>query len=365
MDQNPINLDDFEVLARGCLPRASFDYFCGGAGDERSLVANRGAYDRWWLRPRSLVDVSTIDLRTTVVGRQMPSPIVIAPMAFHRLAHPEGELATARGAASRDCTFVLSTAASSSLEEVAATGPGPRWFQLYVYKDRALARHLVDRAEAAGFDALVLTVDTPHLGRRERDIRNLFTLPPGVELRNFTARPQLAMPTDASGRSAYKSFADYVHDQLDDSLTWEGVEWLRANARLPVIVKGILTAEDAALAVEHGCSGVIVSNHGGRQLDGSIPPIEALPEVVDAVAGRADVLVDGGVRRGTDVVKAIALGAKAVLVGRPILYALATSGEAGVVRALDLLSDELRLAMRLCGRTAIGQLDRSLLRRAT
>jgi 4-hydroxymandelate oxidase len=280
------------------------------------------------------------------MGTEVSAPILVAPTAYHCLADAEGECATARAAAAARTVLCASTLATRTLEEIAAaSGAGPRWFQLYVFKDRAVSERLVRRAEAAGYAALVLTVDTPRLGRREKDVKNGFGLPPGLRLANFDG--ELARePAHAPGVSG---IALYARDQLDDSLTWEALAWLRGITKLPVLVKGVLAAEDARLAVEHGASGVIVSNHGGRQLDGVLATADALPEVVAAVDGRAEVYVDGGVRRGADVLRALALGARAVLVGRPVLWGLAARGEAGVAHVLEMLREELELAMALAG----------------
>ena len=349
-----LNVLEVEAIARDRMERAYYDYYAGGAEDELTLAANRRAFAEVFLRPRVLMDVSRIETKTRVLGTEVSMPVLVAPTAFHRLADPEGELATARGAGAARTVMVVSTIATYPLEEIASAATGPLWFQLYVYKDRGLARNLVQRAEKAGYRALCLTVDTPHLGRRERDWRNGFTLPRGVTLRNF----------EGAGRDAESlgnSFHSYVHQQLDCSLTWDSVEWLRGETRLPIVLKGIIAPEDARMAVERGVDGIIVSNHGGRQLDGTEPTLRALPRVADAVQGRAEVLMDGGVRRGTDVVKALALGAKAVLVGRPCLWGLAAAGEEGVTRVLEMLRKELELTMALCGATHVSSIERSLI----
>ncbi len=345
------NVLDFEAIARDRMGRAFYDYYAGGAEDERTLAANRGAFGEVFLRPRVLVDVSRIDTAASVLGSPVSMPVIIAPTAFHRLAHPDGELATARAAGKAGTLMVASTIATYSLEEIAKAATGPLWYQLYVYKDRSLAQSLIHRAEAAGYRAICLTVDTPRLGSRERDHRNKFTLPAGIRMRNF----------EGSGLDALgDSFHAYAVRQLDASLTWDAVEWLRGETELPLILKGIIAPEDGALAAERGVDGIVVSNHGGRQLDGAEATLRALPRVVDAVQGRAEVFMDGGVRRGTDVVKALALGARAVLLGRPCLWGLAAAGEEGVLRVLELLRQELTLAMALCGCPDVGAIDRSL-----
>ena len=356
----PLTLDEYESLARERMERSAYDYYAGGAGDERTLAANRAAFDSIPLRPRVLVDVSRIDTRTTVLGQPIDLPVMLSPTAFNRLAHPDGEMAAARAARAEGTIMIGSTLSTCALEEVASACGGGLWFQVYVYKDRALTQELVARAESCGYRALVLTVDTPLLGRRYRDVRNRFTLPEGISMKNFEA----AM-TGAARWGEHSSFSAYVHDLFDATLTWSAVEWLRGQTRLPVLVKGILTREDARIAVDCGVDGVIVSNHGGRQLDGALASIDALPEVAEAVAGRAEVLMDGGVRRGTDVLRALALGARAVCIGRPYLWALAVAGDEGVRDVLRILRDELSLAMALSGRPTVADVDRSLVARTT
>lgn len=354
----PLTVDDYETLARERLEKSAWDYYSGGSGDERTLTDNHAAFARIPLRPRVLVDVSRIDLRTRVLGTEVPAPILLAPTAFNRLACNEGEIAAARAAGAAGTIMICSTLSTCRLEDVAAAATGPLWFQLYVYKDRAMSEELIARAESAGYTALVLTVDTPLLGRRYRDARNGFVLPEGLAMRNFEA----AM-SNAARWGTHTSFAAYVHDLFDASLTWDVVSWLRARTRLPILLKGIMTAEDGAQAVDAGADGVIVSNHGGRQLDGVPASIDVLEEVARAIAGRAEILLDGGIRRGTDVLKALALGARAVCIGRPYLWALAAAGEAGVVDVLRILREELSLAMALSGTPTIAAIDRALVRR--
>jgi 4-hydroxymandelate oxidase len=352
----PINLADYETLARDRLDASAWDYYSGGSGDEVTLRRNRAAYEAIRLRPRVLMDVRTCDLATTVLGTPVSMPILVAPMAYHMLAHADGECATVRGAGLADAAMAVSTMATRTLEDVAAAATTPLWFQLYVYANRAVSEALVRRAEAAGYRALVLTVDTPRLGTRERDERNRFALPPHMHMANFVAAGLQDMPVSETG----SALSAHIAAQLDPGLTWEALEWLHGVAKLPIVVKGILTGEDAALAVKHGADGIIVSNHGGRQLDGVAATIEALPEVVAAVDGRCEVYLDGGIRRGTDVLKALALGARAVFVGRPVLWGLAVDGAAGVARVLSLLRAELELAMALAGRPTIASIDASL-----
>ncbi len=354
-DDAPINLAEVEARALGRLTPMARDYYASGAIDEVTLRWNREAYERIALRPRALVDVSARDLSTNILGRRHRWPVIVAPTAFQRLAHPEGEAAVARAAAAEGVTMTLSTMATTSLEDVAAAAPGaPHWFQLYVFRDRDLTQTLVRRAEAAGYEAIVLTVDAPLLGRRERDARNLFALPEGMSAANL-ADALARVSSDGSDSGLAQFFAS----QIDPGFTWADLAALCASTRLPVLVKGVLRADDAARAIEAGARGIIVSNHGGRQLDTAVASIDALPEVVEAVAGRAPVLVDGGVRRGTDILKALALGAEAVLLGRPILWGL-VDGEPGVRRVLALLRAEFDLAMALGGCASRAEVTRDL-----
>ena len=343
----PVNIREFEAVARERMTPAAFDYYCGGAGDETTLSENERAFSRITVWPKVLVDVSQIDTAATVLGERVAMPLLIAPTAFAKLAHPDGEAAIARAAGAAGTVMTVSTIASSTMEEIAEAASGPLWFQLYVYRDRAVTAELIGRAEAAGYRAIALTVDTPMLGHRERDTRNQFTLPDGISVRNLeTCR---TVVEGAARWPASSSFGAYIHSLFDASLAWPTVEWLRSVTHLPVIVKGVLRADDARRAVDAGASAIIVSNHGGRQLDGAPATIRALPPIVEAVDGQIEVLLDGGIRRGVDVVKALALGARAVLVGRPCLWGLAADGEAGVTRVLNIFKTELRLAMALAG----------------
>ncbi len=340
---HPINVFDYEPLAQARMEPGAWDYYTGGAGDELTVGENRAAFERIGLRPRVLVDVSAVNLRTTVLGTPVAMPILVAPSALHRLAYPEGECATARGAGKVGALMIASTEASRTLEEIAAAATGPLWQQLYIYRgQRRLAEEVIARAETAGYRALVLTVDLPRWGRWFKR-RSEFTMPPGVR--------EVNLPEGL--------------EMVPESLTWQDIGWLRSRTRLPLVLKGILTAEDARLAVEHGVDGIVVSNHGGRSLDGVVASIEALPEVAEAVriaGGGCEVYMDGGVRRGTDVLKALALGARAVLVGRPVLWGLAAEGADGVRGVLGLLRDELELAMALAGRPTLASIDRTLVR---
>ena len=353
----PINLFEYQTLASQQLSPMARDYYASGSWDEITLRDNRAAFERYKLRPRMLVDVSQRDLSTTILGQSLPLPILIAPMAFQCLAHPEGEIGTAKAARQLGSVMVLSTLATTSMEDVASVrSQTPQWFQLYVHRDRGLTRALVERAHAAGFQALCLTVDAPVLGKREKDTHNQFVLPSDMELANFSrlAHLEISYQPGESGLFAY------FLEQLNPALTWSDLEWLQSLSPLPLVVKGILRGDDAIRAVEHGAKAVMVSNHGGRQLDGAIASIDALSEVVAAVGDQVDVLVDGGIRRGTDVLKALALGAKAVLLGRPVLWGLTLAGEAGVKHVLELLRDELDLAMALSGCTKLQDIDSSL-----
>ena len=351
-----LNIDAYETAARERLERSAYDYYAGGAGDELTLAANRSAFGQYYLRPRALVDASHVDLSTRVLDIPISCPIMLAPTAFNRMAHSDGERAAARAAGAAGTLMVASTIASTSLEDIAEAATGPMWFQLYIYKDRGITRELVARAERSGYKAIVLTVDTPLLGRRERDVRNNFVLPAGVSMRNFEQAGSTTDPTRWNDKS---SFSAYVQSLFDPSLSWKDDSWLQSITRLPLIVKGVLTKEDAMLAAKAGVQGLIVSNHGGRQLDGVLPTVIALPEVVEG-AGTLEVMLDGGIRRGTDVLKALGLGARAVLIGRPYLWGLAVAGEEGVRDVLQLLRGELELAMALAGRPTIPSIDRTV-----
>lgn len=335
-----INVFDYERRAKERLNPVHWDYYAGGSDDEVTLRANGSDFAHLRLRPRMLVDGSMCGTSTTVLGTPVSMPVLVAPTADHCLAHPEGECATVQGAGAAGTLMIASTMSSRSIEEIARSANGPLWFQLYLHPTREIALTLVKRAERAGCQAIVLTVDLPVLGNRERDRRN-----------HWADRPE---------RGNLVGLTTERHQGV--SLTWQDVDWLRSMTSLPVLVKGILTAEDALLALEHGVSGIVVSNHGGRQLDSAVSGIEALPEVVEAVAGRCEVYVDGGIRRGTDIVKAVALGARAVLVGRPVLWGLAMNGALGVQHVLEILQAELVQAMQLSGCPTIPDINRSVVK---
>jgi isopentenyl diphosphate isomerase/L-lactate dehydrogenase-like FMN-dependent dehydrogenase len=343
----PINLNDYETIAQTCIEPPAWDYIQGGSDDEVTLRANRSAFEGMRLRPRMLVNGSSCDLRTTVLGTPVSMPILVAPAAYQCLAHPEGECATAQGAGMANTLMAASTFSTRSLEDIAQAASGPLWFQLYLYQNLELSAAVVRRAEAAGYRAIVLTADVPRLGRREKDIRNNFSLPSHMGLANF--------PDEEPESEQYSLF-------LPCTPSWDTLDWLKTVTSLPILVKGILTAEDALLALERGAAGIIVSNHGGRQLDSAIASIEALPEIVEAVAGRCEIYLDSGIRRGTDVLKALALGARAVLLGRPIFWGLAVNGAEGVHHVLELLRAELEQAMVLSGHYSLETIDRSLVK---
>jgi isopentenyl diphosphate isomerase/L-lactate dehydrogenase-like FMN-dependent dehydrogenase len=355
VSEDLINVADFERLAAEKLDAGSLGYFAGGAGDEVTLRDNVAAWRRWRLRPRVLVDVSEVTTEAEVLGGPVSMPLLVAPVAYQRLVDPEGEAGMARAAAEAGTVMCLSTLATTRPSELAAAAPpGRRWFQLYNFRDEGVTNAMMEEAIDSGFEAIVVTVDAPRGGNRERDLRTGFEIPAG-----------LGVPSVAAALGVERAVTiEETFALMTPALGWPDFESLAARCRLPVLVKGLLTAEDAVLAVEHGAAGVIVSNHGGRQLDCSLATADALPEVVDAVAGRATVLVDGGIRRGTDVAIALALGADAVLVGRPPLWGLAAAGAEGAGRVLQILREELELALTLCGCTSPGQLGRAHRRRA-
>jgi len=344
-----VTLAEFEPFARAAMDPTGYDYVAGGSWDEQTLIDNEAAWRRRRLRPRVLVDVSVVDTATTMLGVPVTMPVAIAPMATQSLAHPGAESAMTRGAATAGVPMILSTTASQSIETVAEAAPDAiRWFQLYVQADRGVSRSLAERAAAAGFGAIVLTADLPVLGYRERDRRSGFELPP---LGNFT---DVAATHGSHGPGS----PDDLAGQLATTLTWSELAAIRSWSSLPLVLKGILTAEDARQAVDHGVDAIVVSNHGGRQLDRVEATVDVLAEVVDAVAGRTEVWVDGGVRRGLDIAIALALGARGVLLGRPAYWALATGGAAGVERALAILREEFAIALTLLGTPTPADLTR-------
>jgi isopentenyl diphosphate isomerase/L-lactate dehydrogenase-like FMN-dependent dehydrogenase len=340
---SPVSVAAYEALARERIDPAAWDFYSGGADDEVTLRDAVTAFRRLRLRPRILVDVSRCDTSAAAFGTMLPHPILVAPTAAHGYAHPEGEAETARGAAAGAALMTLSTVSTRTMEEVAAAAPdAPRWFQLYATGDREATRDLVERAMAAGYRAVAVTVDLPLPGNRERDLRNAFVVTRG-------AHAPETQPVDERGIIIPSPF------------DWDGLAWLRSVCRVPLLVKGILRADDALRAVDAGCDGVWVSNHGGRQLDTAVASIDALPDIADAVGDRALIVLDGGVRRGTDVLKALALGADLVAIGRPIIWGLGADGAAGVQRVIDILRNELRRDMALTGCRSVSEITRDLI----
>jgi isopentenyl diphosphate isomerase/L-lactate dehydrogenase-like FMN-dependent dehydrogenase len=354
VDDGPVNVADYERLASGKLDAGTLGYFAGGAGDELTLRDNVEAWSRWRLRPRVLVDVSDVSTDAKVLGAPVAAPLLVAPVAYQRLVDPEGEVGMARAATAAGTVMCLSTLATTLPSQLAAAVPaGRRWFQLYCFRDEAVTRALMEEAIGSGFEAIVVTVDAPRGGNRERDRRSGFKIPAG-----------LGVPSVAAAMGVERAVTiEETFALMDPALGWADLEKLASECSLPILVKGLLTAEDAELAVEHGAAGVVVSNHGGRQLDRALASGDALPEVVDAVGGRVTVLVDGGIRRGVDIAIALALGADAVLVGRAPLWGLAAAGSKGAERVLGLLRDELELALALCGCASPADLTRAHVRR--
>ena len=367
---------DLRRMARRRLPRGVFDYIDGGAEAEVTLGRNVDAFSAIELRPRVLRDMGKVDPSTVVLGRPVPLPVVLAPTGFTRIVTPDGELDVARAAARAGLPYTLSTLSTRSIEEVASVSDGPKWFQVYVWRDRGLVADLLSRAAAAHYEAIVITVDTAVLGRRERDVRRGFSLPPKVGIDTlldglrhpaWTAgllRNDPIVFANIAGRSADGrdpvSLSDYVTSQFDPSLSWRDIEWFRQHWNGPILVKGIQTVDDAVIAADVGVDGVVLSNHGGRQLDGAPPPVELVDPVAQAVGDRTEIICDGGVRRGSDIVKAVALGARACMVGRAYLYGLAAAGERGVDHVLGMLDAGVRRTMALCGVARLDEVDRDV-----
>ncbi len=372
------NIADLQKLAKRRLPRALFDYIDGVAEDGATGRANRAAFDRYQLVPRTLLDVSTIDCSTTLFGQGINSPMILCPTAFTRAFHHHGEMAVARAAKDAGLIYTLSTVANTSIEDIAGID-GPHWFQIYVYKDRTLVKDFIERCKLANYQALCLTVDASTPGNREHDMRNGLTVPPRPSLATIVDAVKhpywcwhmLTSPTittaNIKGDSRLdaadtKALLRYMHEQLDISVSWDDVAWMMEQWQGPFLIKGILSVEDALRAAELGVHGIVISNHGGRQLDHAPATLDVLPEIVAAVADRCDIIIDSGFRRGTDIIKALALGAKACMIGRPYLFGLAAGGEAGVKKALQILDEEFQRNMRLLGRTSVSQLDQTCLR---
>ena len=350
----PLSIADYERLAEERVDPGPWAYLTGGSGEEWTLRENRAAFARWTFRPHVLCDVSETSTATTVLGARLELPVLVAPVAYQQLYHPDGECATARGAAAAGAGMAVSTFCTRSHQEIAGAAPGlVQWCQLYVFRDRGVTREHLAEAAAAGCAAVVLTVDTPRLAQRERDLRIGFEIPSDLPL------PYARATIGDAPQNPAEQFS-----LLDDSVSWRDLEWIAGEAKLPLVLKGVVTAEDAAMAVDHGAAAVVVSNHGGRQLDGAPATLDALPEVVEAVAGRVEVYLDGGIRRGTDVAKALALGARAVLAGRAPVFGLAAAGEEGVRHVLELLREELTLALCLLGCTSPDELKREHVQRA-
>jgi L-lactate dehydrogenase (cytochrome) len=369
---------DLRAIARRRLPRGVFDYIDGGAEDERTMAANAAAFTAVTFRPRVLRDVGEVDTSTTLLGRPLPLPLVLAPTGFTRIADPDGELAVARAATRAGLPYTLSTLSTRSIEEVAGAGSGPKWFQVYVWRDRGLVKEMIGRAATAGYEALVLTVDTAVLGRRERDVRRGFSLPPKIGLgtlvdgalhpgwtwRFLRSDPiRFANVRDAAGAgdgSTAVTLSEYVNTQFDPGLSWRDVEWMRSVWAGPLVIKGVQTVDDARLAADAGVEAIALSNHGGRQLDSAPAPLGLVAPVADAVGDRLEIICDGGVRRGSDIVKAVALGARACMAGRAYLYGLGAAGERGVDHVLGLLDADVRRTMALVGASSVGELGREL-----
>jgi len=354
-DPGPTSIRDFEAIAMTSLGRMAFDYYAGGADDEITLFENTAAWGRARLLYRVLADVADRSARCTVLGHDLSMPVMAAPTAFHRMAHDDGELATVRATNGAGTAMILSSLSTVDVEDVLEAATGPVFFQLYLYRDREISRELIERVTAAGCSAIILTVDAPLLGNRERDVRNRFQLPEGLSVRNMTARGPLACTSEGGA-----GLARFVRDHQDPGLRWEHLAWLREISDLPIVLKGICRRDDAVRAFDGGASAIVVSNHGGRQLDTSPATFDVLPGICEAVAGRGEVWVDGGIRRGTDVIKALACGATATLIGRPILWGLAAGGQQGVEQVWNILAEELDLAMTLAGCRDLSEITRDL-----
>ena len=372
-----INIDDLRASARKRLPKTIFEFIDGGSQDEISLRANRADFERYAMRPRVLTDISRRDQSTTILGEKSASPLILAPTGLAGILHRRGELSASRAAAAANVPYCLSTMATCSIEQIAEASNVTRWFQLYVLRDRGLTKTFIDRARATNCKALVLTVDTKMQGPRERDMRNGFTVPPKFTLRtilDFALHFRWLLDVGLGPKVTFRNFEDsnmrvknavtitqFIANQYDLSVNYKDLEWFKTTWGGPVAVKGILTGEDARRACDHGADAIIISNHGGRQLDGAVSAMRVLPEVVAAVGDRAEVILDGGVRRGSDVIKALCLGARACMIGRAWLYGLASGGEAGVARSLEILTNEIDLALALLGRSRLAELSPDIL----
>jgi L-lactate dehydrogenase (cytochrome) len=373
------SIGDLRARARARLPRVMFDYIDGAAEDEVTMARNISGFGDWALVPRVLSDVSSIKLDTTIQGIASKLPLVLSPTGGTRLFHHEGELASSAAAAEAGLIFTLSSMSTYDIETVGANTSGPKWFQIYVWKDRAVVKEFIERARSSGYQALVLTVDVQTSGQRERDLRNGFTLPPKFTLSSLfdmalhpwwwwttLTKPPITLANVAGktmGVQNATAMGQYAASQLDPTVSFDDLAWMIEQWKGPFLVKGVTNAQDARRIADIGATGVIVSNHGGRQLDQSIAAIDALPQIVEAVAGKAEVLLDGGIRRGTDIIKALSLGARACMMGRPFLYGLAAAGKPGAARAIDILGSELKRSMMLLGCDDIHALNPSFLQR--
>lgn len=355
-DSRPLNLREYASRAKNNIAGMAWDYYTGGSDDETTLAENEAAWGRARLHYRVLADIAVRSTRTNVLGHELSMPVMAAPTAFQKLAHADGELATVRATTMAGTAMILSSLSTVDVEEVLDAAKGPVFFQLYMYRDRNVSRELIRRVESAGCKAIILTVDAPLLSNRERDERNHFSLPEGVTVRNLTATGHLDFTTNGGS-----GLSRFVHDHQDPTLNWEHVEWLRETTDLPIVIKGLCRPDDAIRCFDLGAEAIIVSNHGGRQLDTSPATFEVLPSICEAVGDRGEVWVDGGIRRGTDVIKALAAGATATLIGRPILWGLADSGEAGVSDVWSIMQRELDLDMALCGCRSIAEITPDLL----
>jgi isopentenyl diphosphate isomerase/L-lactate dehydrogenase-like FMN-dependent dehydrogenase len=350
MNTQPINLFDFEAVAKERLPKEEYDYIAGGATDEISVDRNRRAYASWAFRPRVLRDVSALDLSTTALGTKVRLPVLIAPCGGHKRAHPDGEAATYRAAAACGSILAVSANSNTSFEELAKAANGHLWVQLYPFRDKAMTTEWLQRAKDSGYKAVVVTLDSQWPPKRERNIRNNYRRSRGVNYPKASA--ETPRPAGRAGEGS------------DPAATWKDLEWIKSASDLPVVAKGIMTGEDVELCAEVGADGAIVSNHGGRHLDNTLATVEVLSEAVAAAKGKMEIFLDGGIRRGADVVKAIALGAKAVFIGRPLFWGLAVGGEQGVVRVLEILREEIEITMAKCGRPTIASIDPSTIVKA-
>lgn len=353
MDDRPVNLYEYEALAKERMPKPEWDFVEGGATDEITISRTRQAFDSIMLRPRMLVDMDVRDLSTTVLGERIDFPVMLCPAGHHIRAHADAENATVRAASAMDVGMILSSGSSVVMEDIASAATRNIWFQQYFYRDREMTELMAHRADESGFSALCITLDASIRSKRERNLRNNYSIPASPNYDGLRSTQSFA-PSSDDAPSA-------VTGMVSPKVTWDEFGWLASKTDLPLIAKGVMTGEDARLAVEHGVKAIIVSNHGGRSLDPTFATIEVLPEVVEAVDGRAEVYLDGGIRRGTDIVKAIALGARAVLIGRPIFWGLAVNGEEGLKHVLQILREELHSTMGLCGKPDIASIDRSVI----